>query len=71
MFESIITNVRVILTSVVTIFTALAVAATEIGLATDVPVVEHWAGRAATFLVAAVAIIRRVTPVPASERGLT
>jgi hypothetical protein len=36
----------------------------------DIPVVTQWGGVALTWIAAAISIIRRVTPVPAEERGL-
>lgn len=71
MINDVINKVRVVLTSVVTIATALALAASEVAEAAEVPVVGDVAGRVAVFLVAAIAVIRRVTPVAAPERGLT
>lgn len=70
MINELISKARAILTSVVTIAAALAVAATEIASAADVPIVGEVAGRVAVFLFATIAIIRRVTPVPVNERGL-
>jgi hypothetical protein len=66
----VINKARVVLTSVVTVLTALAFAATQVADQAEVPVVGSYAGQAATFLIAAIAIIRRVTPVAEAERGL-
>ena len=68
--NDVISKVRVVLTSVVTIATALAFAAAEVAESAEVPVVGDTAGRVAIFLTAAIAVIRRVTPVAAEERGL-
>lgn len=71
MINDVITKVRVVLTSAVTVITALAVAATQVAEAAEVPVVGDTAGQIGAFLLAVIAIIRRVTPVAQDERGLT
>ncbi len=68
--NDVINKARVVLTSVVTVLTALAFAATQVAEQAEVPVVGSTAGQAATFLIAAIAVIRRVTPVATVERGL-
>lgn len=67
---------RVILTSVITIATAIALALTTIVIpaAADAYGTESsvvvWLGQAVVALTIVVSVIRRVTPVPKPERGL-
>lgn len=70
MINDYISKARVILTSIVTIATALAFAATQVAEAAEVPVVGEVAGQAAIFLAAAITVLRRVTPVATPDIGI-
>jgi hypothetical protein len=62
-------KVQNILTSAVTWLTVISVAASEI--ATELTDIQPGISRALASALAVVAIIRRVAPVPAGERGLS
>lgn len=70
--NGLIDRARVIATAAVT-YILLAVSAIQAVLATvgdDIPEVAEYGGQAVAFLLGAVAIIRRVTPVRADDRGI-
>ncbi len=71
--DQLIVRAQVVLGSAVTWIT-VAVAALQFLLTQDVvlatPEIADWIGQAVTTLVGVLAVIRRVTPVPESQRGL-
>jgi hypothetical protein len=71
--NSFIDRARVILTSAVTWISA-AIVVIQFALTTEplssIPEVAQYGGHVVAFLAGVIAIIRRVTPVPAEDKGL-
>lgn len=64
-----IDRAKAILTSVVTWITTAVIAITAVMGATDIPVLDNYGSQAVVALLGLVAIIQRVSPAPASDRG--